>query len=141
MPYPGTRWHSSHPTSITAEGRALLRPVIEALIEARRAKGLRQEDVDIRIGCADRLISKFECGIKHPSLNMIAVWCEVLGVALSIQPTGSSPAFVTGIPQLNVVVPPATRKSRASSVCSRTLFAITSAIGISEPGCVCVTIM
>lgn len=91
------RWHSRHPTSITVQGRELMRPVIDALIEARHARGLRQADVDARIGCADRLVSKFECGIKHPSLNMLAVWCQVLGVSLSIRPTDASPPL--GMPR------------------------------------------
>jgi transcriptional regulator with XRE-family HTH domain len=82
--------HAGREASITREGRALMRPVIEFLIEARHARGLRQEDVDVAIGCAERLVSKYECGIRHPSLNMLAIWCQVLGVSLTIQPVCQS---------------------------------------------------
>lgn len=83
--------HAGREHKITREGRALMRPVIEMLIEARQARGLRQEDVDARIGCADRLVSKWEVGVRHPSLNMLAIWCSVLGVALTVGPSGHSP--------------------------------------------------
>lgn len=84
--------HAGTELKITREGRELMRPVIETLIEARRARGLRQEDVDARIGCAERLVSKYECGTRHPSLNMLAIWCQVLGVALTVQPANPSEA-------------------------------------------------
>lgn len=93
---PGTRWHSRPPTAITVEGHALMRPVIQRLIEVRRAKGLRQVDIDALIGCADRLTSKYEAGVRCPSINMLAVWCQVLGVALSVEMLGRSGAMSSG---------------------------------------------
>lgn len=48
--------------------------------------------MDVRIGCAERLVSKYECGIRHPSLNMLAIWCQALGASLTIQPAYQSGA-------------------------------------------------
>lgn len=60
-------------------------PLIQQLIEARRKRGLRQEDLDRMIGCADRLVSKWECHVRHPSAYFLLLWCQALGVKLVVQ--------------------------------------------------------
>lgn len=69
----------------TPEGRAVFRPLIQQLIEARRKRGLRQEDLDLMIGCADRLVSKWESHTRNPSAYFLLLWCQALGVRLVIQ--------------------------------------------------------
>lgn len=69
----------------TIEGRRLFDPVIDQLIAARRKRGLRQEDIDEKIGCAERLVSKWECRTKYPSNYNLVLWAQALGVTLTVQ--------------------------------------------------------
>lgn len=69
----------------TAEGRAVFDPLIQQLIAARRARKLRQEDLDRMIGCADRLVSKWECGIRRPSAYFLLLWAQALDVKITLQ--------------------------------------------------------
>jgi transcriptional regulator with XRE-family HTH domain len=71
---------------LTHEGRKIYDPIIDQLIEARKAKGLTQVEVDVRIGCADRLVSKWESRNRYPSAYFLLIWCQVLGVSLKIDP-------------------------------------------------------
>ena len=68
----------------TIEGRRLFDPVIDALIAVRHARGLRQADVDEMIGCAERLVSKWECREKYPSNYNLVLWAQALGVTLTV---------------------------------------------------------
>lgn len=69
----------------TIEGRRLFDPVIDQLIEARRKRGLRQEDLDRMIGCAERLVSKWECREKYPSAYFLVMWAQALNVKLTVE--------------------------------------------------------
>lgn len=69
----------------TIEGRRLFDPVIDQLIAARHARGLRQEDVNQMIGCADRLVSKWECREKYPSAYFLVLWAQALNVKLTVE--------------------------------------------------------
>lgn len=68
----------------TIEGRKLFDPVIDQLIAARLKRGLRQVDVDAMIGCAERLVSKWECREKYPSNYSLVLWAQALGVTLTV---------------------------------------------------------
>lgn len=59
-------------------------PIVTVLRARRLELGLTQEAVGELIGCADRLINKFECGLKQPSPRMLVHWCEALGCRLSV---------------------------------------------------------
>ena len=83
MPSPSSS--SPKRTVHTIEGRKLFDPVIDALVAARQARGLRQADVDAMIGCAERLVSKWECREKYPSNYMLVLWAQALGVTLTVQ--------------------------------------------------------
>lgn len=81
---------SSSPTASrrslhTIEGRRLFDPVIDQLVEARKKRGLRQEDVNVMIGCADRLVSKWECREKYPSAYFLVLWAQALNVKLTVK--------------------------------------------------------
>lgn len=74
----------------TPEGRAVFDPLIDQLVKARRARGLRQEDLDRMIGCADRLVSKWECNLRRPSAYFLLLWCQALDVKITIVMEDSS---------------------------------------------------
>lgn len=69
----------------TLEGRAFYDPLIDQFIAARKAQGLRQQDVDERIGCADRLVSKWEARVKYPSGYFLVLWAQALNVKLKVE--------------------------------------------------------
>lgn len=68
----------------TPEGRAVFEPLVQQLIAARRQRKLRQEDLDRMIGCADRLVSKWECGVRRPSAYFLLLWAQALEVKLTV---------------------------------------------------------
>lgn len=76
---------SSRRSLHTIEGRRVYDPIIDKLIEVRVQRGLRQVDVDEIIGCAERLVSKWECRDRYPSAYFLLLWAQALGVTLTIR--------------------------------------------------------
>jgi len=74
----------SRRTLHTIEGRRFYDPIIKQLVEVRKQRGLRQEDVDELIGCAERLVSKWECRDRYPSAYFLLLWAQALGVTLAV---------------------------------------------------------
>lgn len=58
--------------------------LIDKFVERRRHMGLSQRDVDHRIGCADGLTSKWECGIRTPTPRSFAEWARALEVVFQL---------------------------------------------------------
>ena len=52
--------------------------LIDQLVDRRKELGLSQRQVDQRIGCADGLVSKWECGIRTPKPRSFAEWAIAL---------------------------------------------------------------
>lgn len=65
----------------------LYRAVVRALIERRQALGLRQLEVDDKIGCAGGLVGKWECGDRRASLVSLIMWAEALGCRIALATT------------------------------------------------------
>ena len=59
--------------------------MVMEMVKARKEKSFTQALVDFKIGCADGLVSKWECGDRIPSFFMLVCWCEVLSVELQIK--------------------------------------------------------
>lgn len=62
----------------------LYKNIVDAMVEARKNIGYTQAQVDFKIGCADGLVSKWECGDRIPSFFMLACWSEVLEVDIKV---------------------------------------------------------
>lgn len=60
--------------------------VVIAMVDARKKKKFTQAQVDYAIGCADGLVSKWECGDRIPSFFMLVCWSEVLDVEIKVVP-------------------------------------------------------
>ena len=58
--------------------------LIQQFIERRRALGLTQEEVNARMGNADRLVSKWECGDRTPTSFNLYCWAEALDTSLTL---------------------------------------------------------
>ena len=76
-----------------------LRDIVRKLVEQRQKLGLTQEELNARLGIADRLISKWECGIRSPTSFNLYCWAFALGMRLTvavndnIPPENSAPKF------------------------------------------------
>ena len=55
-----------------------LKDVIKQLIQRRKELGLTQEIIDSKMGNADRLCSKWECGLRTPTAFNLYCWADVL---------------------------------------------------------------
>lgn len=69
----------------TIEGRRFFDPIIDQLVRVRHARGLTQDEVNAMIGCADRLVGKWECRDKYPSSYFLVLWAQALGVTLTVR--------------------------------------------------------
>lgn len=61
-----------------------LQALITELIRLRKIQGLSQEAVNYKLGVADRLVGKWECGIRNPTLFNLHCWAKALGAKLTI---------------------------------------------------------
>lgn len=55
-----------------------LKKVVTPMVEARQRLGLTQEELDFKLGIADRLISHWECGKRTPTAFNLFCWAEAL---------------------------------------------------------------
>ncbi len=61
-----------------------LKDVVKQLVHRRRELELTQEQVDHIMGNADRLCSKWECGMRTPTAFNLYCWAEALSVSIQI---------------------------------------------------------
>ena len=54
------------------------------LRDRRKALGLTQLDVAMKIGVSDYMVTKWEVGLKMPTAFGLMCWCQVLGVQLMV---------------------------------------------------------
>ena len=57
--------------------------IIQQLKDRRYSLGVTQDYMNHKIGCADRLINKWECGTRLPSA--FSLWCWVTSLGGRIQ--------------------------------------------------------
>lgn len=55
-----------------------LKIVVCPMIARRKELGLTQDDVNYKLGVADRLVSKWECGVRSPTAFNLLCWAQVL---------------------------------------------------------------
>lgn len=63
-----------------------LRKVVVPMIEERQRLGLTQEELDYKLGIADRLISHWECGKRTPTAFNLFCWAEALNGSMVFVP-------------------------------------------------------
>ena len=59
--------------------------VILPFIERRHKMGLTQMDVNEQIGVADKLVSKWESGMRRPNVYNLYNWAEVLKCKIELK--------------------------------------------------------
>lgn len=60
------------------ERKDFLADVVKPMIKRRKDLGLTQEDIDNKLGVADRLVSKWECGLRTPTSFHLYCWADAL---------------------------------------------------------------
>jgi len=63
-----------------------LHEVVKVLAARRRELGMTQETLNRRLGMADRLLNKWECGLKSPTGFNLYCWAQALGYKLKVVP-------------------------------------------------------
>ena len=61
-----------------------LKGLVAQLIQLRLKRGLTQEELNHRLGVADRLVSKWECGVRSPTSFNLYCWADALDGKLMI---------------------------------------------------------
>lgn len=61
-----------------------LNNVVKQLVQRRHALGMTQDELNYQLGVADRLVSKWECGLRTPSSFNLYCWADALGTKLTI---------------------------------------------------------
>ncbi len=64
-----------------------LRSVVSQLARRRYELGLTGLALDHKIGCAENLVAKWECGMRTPSAINLMYWAEALGCKWILVPT------------------------------------------------------
>lgn len=62
-----------------------LKDIVKQLVERRKSLGMTQDNVDVRMGNADRLCSKWECGDRTPTVFNLKCWAETLKFELTLK--------------------------------------------------------
>jgi transcriptional regulator with XRE-family HTH domain len=68
-----------------------LRDIVLKLVERRHKLGITQEELNARLGIADRLISKWECGARSPTSFNLYCWAFALGLHMTIAANDNNP--------------------------------------------------
>lgn len=69
--------------------------VTSTLIQERHKTGETQEELNFRLGIADRLVNKWECGLRTPSGFNLYCWANALGQRMLIGPAKAVKAVFT----------------------------------------------
>lgn len=63
-----------------------IRRLIRRLQRRRQALGLSAYELEEIIGVTTGLVSKWESGIKNPSMFSLWCWCEAMGLVVDVRP-------------------------------------------------------
>ena len=77
-----------------------LNPIVSQLVALRKHRGMTQEEVNDQIGVSDRLVSKWECGMRTPTVFHLICWAQVLDSELTVV-TSSYEPFDRGLVACN----------------------------------------
>lgn len=67
-----------------------LKDVVKELVKQRKNLNLTQEELNARLGIADRLLSKWECGLRTPTSFNLYCWALSLGLKLTVIPLAAN---------------------------------------------------
>ena len=70
-----------------------LKDVVSVLVSQRHKVGITQEELNARLGVADRLVSKWESGMRSPTSFNLYCWAYALGMKLTVTPDKNIPPY------------------------------------------------
>lgn len=59
--------------------------LIQEFVKVRKETGQSQSDLDKVIGCAEGLVSKWECGMRKPGAFLFSCWADALGCTIQLK--------------------------------------------------------
>ena len=68
-----------------------LRDVVGDLVSIRKDRKVTQEELNHMLGVADRLVSKWECGLRTPTAFNLYCWADALDARLKIVANDNDP--------------------------------------------------
>ena len=69
---------------MSSDEAELLDQLVKVLVERRHELNHSQEAINFEVGVADRLLPKWEVGMKRPSLRSLIRWCNALDMKIVI---------------------------------------------------------
>ena len=60
--------------------------LIQELVKVRQKTGQSQSELDVVIGCAEGLVSKWECGMRKPGAFLFSCWADALECKIQLTP-------------------------------------------------------
>ncbi len=72
-----------------------LKDVVTLLIARRIELGVTQDDLNHMLGVADRLVSKWECGIRTPTSFHLYCWADALESMITVTANDNSPPSIS----------------------------------------------
>lgn len=73
-----------------------LMEVVTLLIKRRLELGITQDELNHMLGVADRLVSKWECGVRTPSSFHLYCWADALESRMTIVANDNNPPTPEG---------------------------------------------
>lgn len=73
-----------------------LKEVVELLVQRRLQLGITQDELNHMLGVADRLVSKWECGVRTPSSFHLYCWADALESQMTIVANDNNPPTPEG---------------------------------------------
>ncbi|WP_319480251.1 helix-turn-helix transcriptional regulator [uncultured Draconibacterium sp.] len=70
-----------------------LKDVVSVLVSQRHKVGISQEELNARLGVSDRLVSKWECGMRSPTSFNLYCWAYALGMKLTVTADKTIPPY------------------------------------------------
>ncbi len=73
-----------------------LEDIVKLLIKRRLQLRMTQDELNHKLGVADRLVSKWKCGMRTPTSFHLYCWADALKSMMTIVANDNSPPKITG---------------------------------------------
>jgi len=74
-----------------------LKDVVQPLVDRRKQLHLTQDELNYRLGMSDRLLSKWECGLRSPTSFHLHCWADALKGKFAFIPNDNTPQSIADV--------------------------------------------
>ena len=78
-------------TRLETKRNDFIKDVVTRLVEERKNQGISQEELNGRLGVADRLLGKWEVGVRQPTAFNLYCWADSLNMKLTVVSNNYTP--------------------------------------------------